>query len=153
MNNEMDDFAIKPNHANIFGAIGSENNSISPFKTPLSSMSPTIVFKNNLPYLTLGSPSGTRILTCVANTIINFTKYKMPLFESVATIRFHHQWTPDEIRVDSPGFPPEINKSLLSFGYKINIKDLGCKVQAILHDHDIFEGVSDPRGFGRARGR
>lgn len=105
LNNEMDDFAIKPGVANLFGAVGNDKNSVQPMKTPLSSMSPTIVMKKNQPVLALGSPSGTRILTCVASVILNYLEFKMPLYQAVATIRYHHQWTPDVLRVDEPGFP------------------------------------------------
>ena len=152
LNNEMDDFSIKPGVANLFGAIGGDKNSIAGRKTPLSSMSPTILFKDGKPVLTLGSPSGTRIITCVAQVIANRLAFGMPLFESVATIRYHHQWQPDEIRVDSPGFPGPLKKDLEARGYKVREQDLGCRVAAIEAKDGILHGVADPRGEGLSLG-
>ena len=92
LNNEMDDFSASPGTANLFGAIGGSANAIAPRKTPLSSMSPTIVVKNGLPIMAVGAPGGTRIISCVAQTILNYLEYKMPLYQSVTAIRYHHQW-------------------------------------------------------------
>lgn len=152
LNNEMDDFATKVGASNLFGAIGGKNNLVEPRKRPLSSMSPTIIFKDKSPVLALGTPSGTRILTCVAGTILNYLEYKLPLYESVASLRFHHQWAPDEIRVEEPGFSSATTSRLKSMGYKINVKNLGCRVQAIALENGIMRGVSDPRGEGSALG-
>ncbi len=152
LNNEMDDFATKPGAKNLYGAIGGENNLVAPRKRPLSSMSPTIIFKDNSPLLALGTPSGTRILTCVAGTVLNYLEYGLPLYESVAALRFHHQWAPDEIRVEEPGFNSDVEKELKSFGYNIRKQNLGCRVQAISYKNGILRGVSDPRGEGSAKG-
>ena len=152
LNNEMDDFSTKIGAKNLFGAVGGEKNLVEPGKRPLSSMSPTIIFKNNKPIFSLGTPSGTRILTCVAQVILNFLEYKQPLFEAVSSLRYHHQWYPDEIRVEEPGFSKKIKSDLEKMGYKINLKNLGCRIQAISLKGNLLHGVSDPRGEGHAIG-
>jgi gamma-glutamyltranspeptidase/glutathione hydrolase len=148
MNNEMDDFSVKPGTANLYGAIGGEKNAIAPGKRPLSSMSPTILFRDKQPVLALGSPSGTRIISCVAQVIANRLIFGLPLFESIATIRYHHQWQPDEIRVDAPGFPAAIKAELEKRGYHINESNLGCRVSAVENKNGLLQGVADPRGEG-----
>ena len=152
LNNEMDDFATKPGASNLYGALGGEGNLVEPKKRPLSSMSPTIVMKDNKPILALGSPSGTRILTCVAQTIINKLTYHLSLKESVSLIRYHHQYSPDYIRVDEPGFPQHVASELQSMGYTLKNENLGCRVQAILNENNSLIGLSDPRGQGLAIG-
>jgi gamma-glutamyltranspeptidase/glutathione hydrolase len=153
LNNEMDDFANKIGASNLFGAIGGKNNLVQPKKRPLSSMSPTLVLQNDKPLLSLGTPSGTRILTCVTNVILNYLEYKMPLYESVALTRYHHQWSPDEIRFDESFIPDKTITALKKMGYKINIKNLGCQIQATAFENNLLHGVSDPRGEGKASGR
>lgn len=152
MNNEMDDFAIKPGVANLFGALGGDKNSIAPLKTPLSSMSPTILFKNGSPVLALGSPSGTRIITCVTQVILNRIGFGLPLYDAVSTARYHHQWFPDEIRSDAPGFPSRLASDLEGRGHKLRIQDLGCRIAAIENQAGVLHGVMDPRGDGIAAG-
>lgn len=152
LNNEMDDFAPKVGASNLYGAIGGKNNLVAPLKRPLSSMTPTIVLKNKVPVLALGTPSGTRIITCVTNVILNYLDFKLPLYESVAATRFHHQWYPEEIRIDTSGFPKPTIFTLELMGHKINEKNLGCQVQAVSLENDQLHGVSDPRGEGLALG-
>jgi gamma-glutamyltranspeptidase/glutathione hydrolase len=152
LNNEMDDFSIKPGVANLYGAIGNDKNAIQPGKRPLSSMSPTIVFREGKPVLALGSPSGTRIITCVASAIVNRIAFGLPLYESVALVRYHHQWLPDELRVDEPGFPPELARALEAKGYKLNVSNLGCRVAAVELNDGLLHGVADPRGEGQSLG-
>ena len=154
MNNEMDDFAVKVGASNLFGAIGGKNNLISPKKRPLSSMSPTIVLNRNSkdPLLAVGTPSGTRILTCVMQTILNFLEYDLDLFDSVASLRYHHQWRPDYIRVEEGGFHRTTKKQLEMLGHKVVKKNLGCRIQAIKKEGDQLVGVSDPRGEGSSKG-
>jgi gamma-glutamyltranspeptidase/glutathione hydrolase len=153
LNDEMDDFSIKSGAKNIYGAIGGKQNLISPEKRPLSSMSPTIVYKGGKPILALGTPNGTRILTCVALTLLNYLEYEMPLYESITAIRYHHQWNPDEIWMEKPGIVNRTIKRLFDMrqGVKINEK-IGCRVQAIAFEDGSLHGVSDPRGFGLATG-
>ena len=153
LNNEMDDFATKIGASNLFGAIGGKNNLIQPHKRPLSSMSPTIIFdQNKKPIMSLGTPSGTRILTCVMQTILNYLEFNFSLYDSVAALRYHHQWSPDYIRVEESGFENKTEMELIKRGYKIEKNNLGCRVQAIAVDQGQIVGVSDPRGEGRADG-
>lgn len=153
LNNEMDDFSVKVGVANMFGALGNTKNAVQPGKRPLSSMSPTIVMRDDKPLLALGSPAGTRIITCVLQTILNFTNYGMDLYRAVALPRFHHQWQPDVLRVDD-GFAASTLKKLRDMGYKIIEKDLGCSVQAVARRRDnTLIAVADPRGYGLALGK
>lgn len=153
LNNEMDDFAAAKGASNLFGATAlSDANRPEPFKTPLSSMTPTLVEQNGEFVASLGSPSGTRILTCVAQVILNRFVYKMSPWESVTQIRYHHQWQPDEIRVDQPGLPQELNKDLEKMGYKVRTENLGCRIQYVERNlaTNVFTAVSDPRAEGAA---
>ncbi|MBT3584435.1 MAG: gamma-glutamyltransferase, partial [Halobacteriovoraceae bacterium] len=153
LNNEMDDFSTKPGAINIYGAVGGQKNLVEPEKRPLSSMSPTIVYKDGRPLLALGSPNGTRILTCVAQTILNYLEFGLPLYESVAAVRFHHQWTPDEIRLEEVGLPKKTMQSLRDKGHKLRLKNWHCKVQAVAFESGKLHGVSDPRGQGKSFGK
>lgn len=152
LNNEMDDFAQKVGAQNLFGAIGGQNNLIAPKKRPLSSMSPTIITKDDSPFMALGSPSGTRIITCVAQTILNSTEFKMPLYESVAATRIHQQWKPDVLKIEAPYLEDEVEKELKELGHNVVRDRLGCSIQAIQKTKDGWHGVSDPRGTGLALG-
>ncbi len=152
LNNEMDDFATKVGAKNLFGAVGGKNNLVESEKRPLSSMSPTIVLKNKRPVMALGTPSGTRILTCVAQTLMNYLEHKEPLLNSVAAVRYHQQWYPDELGVGEFGLKKEEEDKLRKMGYKIRHKNLGCRIQAISVEDGKLIGVSDPRGQGMADG-
>ena len=152
LNNEMDDFSAKPGVANKFGLIGGKENAIAPGKRPLSSMSPTIVLENGKAVLALGSPAGSQIITCVALTAMNYLRYKMPLYEAVASMRYHHQWTPDELLVEKPGLAPEVEDALKKRGWTVKTGDIGCKVQAVAIENGQLHGVSDPRGEGLVAG-
>lgn len=150
LNNEMDDFSAKPGVPNMFGVIGGKENAIQPGKRPLSSMSPTIVESKGKTILALGSPAGSRIITCVTLTLLNYLHYKMPLYEAVASLRYHHQWTPDEIEVEAPGFKAETRTELEKLGYKVQERGIGCKVQAVASEGLGIHAVSDPRDIGLA---
>jgi gamma-glutamyltranspeptidase/glutathione hydrolase len=152
LNNEMDDFAQKIGAQNLFGAVGGQNNLVEARKRPLSSMSPTIITKNDEPYMALGSPSGTRIITCVAQTILNTVEYDMPLYEAVAATRIHQQWQPDQLQVETPFLDPDVEADLKERGHTIVHKPLGCSIQAIKKSKGEWHGVSDPRNFGLALG-
>ena len=152
LNNEMDDFATKPGANNLFGAVGGEKNLVQPEKRPLSSMSPTIVTKDGKAVLGLGSPSGTRILTCVVQTIMNYLDHDMPLYESIAATRVHHQWKPNVLYVEESGLPARTIKDLKRMEHEIEYKKLGCRVQAISFEDGKLRGVSDPRGRGLVLG-
>lgn len=148
LNNEMDDFSAKPGASNLFGAIGSKANAIVPRKTPLSSMSPTILIKDGVPVLTLGAPGGTRIISCVAQTILNYIEFGLPLYDSVTAVRYHHQWLPDVLDMDAPGPAPHVVKELEKMGYKVNLKTIGCNVMATALKEGVFSAASDPRDIG-----
>jgi gamma-glutamyltranspeptidase / glutathione hydrolase len=153
LNNEMDDFAQKAGAQNLFGAVGGDKNLPAPRKRPLSSMSPTIILKEGKPFMALGSPSGTRIITCVAQTILNAVEFEMPLFQAVAATRIHQQWQPDQLKIESPFLSKKVEKALAQRGHDIVHDKLGCSIQAIKREKDKkWVGVSDPRGEGRALG-
>jgi len=151
-NNEMDDFAQKIGAQNLFGAVGGQYNLIAPRKTPLSSMSPTIVLKNKQAFLALGSPSGTRIITCVTQAILNRIEFEMPLYESIAATRIHHQWSPDELKIEFPYLAKNTEEKLKNLGHQIKHEDTGCSVQAIEKTPQGWIGVSDPRNYGLSLG-
>ena len=102
--------------------------------------------------MALGSPSGTRIITCVAQTILNSIEFNMPLFESVAATRIHQQWRPDQLKIEAPYLSGKVENELKEKGHMIVHEKLGCSVQAIKRDHGQWVGVSDPRGEGLAIG-
>ena len=104
LNNEMDDFSAKPGVPNAYGLIGNEKNAIAPNKRMLSSMSPTIVLKDSKVFLVTGSPGGSRIITTVAQIISNVIDHNMNIAEATHAPRFHHQWLPDELRIEHRGF-------------------------------------------------
>lgn len=152
LNNEMDDFAQKVGAQNLFGAVGGNNNLVEPKKRPLSSMSPTVITKDGHPFMALGSPSGTRIITCVAQTILNAVEFEMPLFEAVAATRIHQQWQPDALKIEAPFLSEKVEKALKEKGHNVVHEKLGCSVQAIKREDSKWTGVSDPRGEGMAIG-
>jgi gamma-glutamyltranspeptidase/glutathione hydrolase len=151
LNNEMDDFVSKPGVPNMYGLIGSEANSIHPEKRMLSSMTPTIIFKDQKPFLILGSPGGGRIITSVLQTIVNVIDHKMSLAEAIDSPRFHHQWYPDEIQVEKNFVDKNTEQSLVNMGYKLKeIVDFG-RIDAIMFLEDGSAiGHSDRRGYGKA---
>jgi gamma-glutamyltranspeptidase/glutathione hydrolase len=147
LNNEMDDFSSKPGAPNMFGLIGSEANSIQPEKRMLSSMTPTMIEKNGKIFMIVGTPGGSTIITSVLQTILNVYEFKMNIQEAVNAPRFHHQWLPDEIRLEPKRFNHLIS-DLLNKGYFIKPeKELIGRVDAL---HINLEGVinagADPRG-------
>ncbi len=149
LNNEMDDFSAAVGAKNLYGATASSSaNSVAPQKTPLSSMTPTLVLKNDEPIIALGTPSGTRILTCVSQVLLNRLVFGMKPYEAVSQIRYHHQWSPNVIRVDPPGFGEDLTKKLKALGHEIDESILGCKVQFVEFDSKsgTFVSVSDPSG-------
>lgn len=144
LNNEMDDFSAKPGVANIYGLVGGAENAIEPGKRPLSSMTPTIVLKNNQPWLVTGSPGGSHIITTVLETIIDTVDFGMNPAQAAATPRFHHQWLPDQIRLEQ-GFSPDTIKLLEDYGHKIVVLPTMGKTQTILYDDGFMFGAADPR--------
>jgi gamma-glutamyltranspeptidase/glutathione hydrolase len=155
LNNEMDDFSSKPGEPNIYGLIGAEANSIQPEKRMLSSMTPTIVEKESKLYMVLGTPGGSTIITSVLQTILNVHEFGLSMQEAVDAPRFHHQWLPDEIRMEPKGFDPKIIEQLKAKGYPINFERTPIigKVDAILiRDDGTLEGGADHRGDDAASG-
>lgn len=154
LNNEMDDFSAKPGAPNMFGLLGSEANSIHPKKRMLSSMTPTIVLKDGKPFLVVGSPGGSTIITSVLQVIINVLEFKMNVFEAVNTPHIHHQLFPDQIDYEPFGLSADVKHNLIDKRHKIGIERYLGRVEAILIDHEkkCFFGTSDPRGYGKAVG-
>lgn len=155
LNNEMDDFSSKPGTPNMFGLIGNEANAIEPGKRMLSSMTPTIVEKNNRLYMTVGSPGGSTIITSVLQTILNVYEYKMGMQDAVNAPRFHHQWQPDEVTFEPNGFDGLLLNQLQQKGYQIKQENsvIIGKVDAILRlPNGKLEGGADYRGDDKAVG-
>ncbi len=151
LNNEMDDFSIKPDVPNLYGATGNKNNSVQPGKRMLSSMTPTIVLKNNKPIYVVGTPGGTSIPTSVFQTIINLLDYHMRSDEAVNNPKFHHQWLPDEIYVEK-NFNAEVIDSLKKIGYKVTQRGSIGRTELIEINKKNMIGVGDYRGNDAAEG-
>jgi gamma-glutamyltranspeptidase / glutathione hydrolase len=154
LNNEMDDFSAKPGIPNQFGLIGSYANSIQPKKRMLSSMTPTIVLKNDKPYLVVGSPGGATIITSVLQVVLNVLTFDMNIYDAIAAPRIHHQWLPDEIEYEKYGISEDVKKNLIARGHKFGSEESLGRVEGIIYDSTTktFLGTSDPRGFGKAEG-
>src|SRR5579872_4943140 len=133
LNNEMDDFAAKPGEPNMFGLVQGESNAIAPRKHPLSSMVPTIVLRDGKFYFTVGSPGGPTIINTVLEVMVNVLDFKMNLQQAVDAPRFHHQWLPDELRMER-GFSPDTIALLESRGHQIKFVDSQGEAAAILWD-------------------
>ena len=153
LNNEMDDFSIKPGFPNMFGLVGGEANAIAPEKRMLSSMTPTIVEKNGELYMVVGTPGGSTIITSVFQTILNVVEHGMGMQAAVNAKRFHHQWLPDTIFTENEAFTPEVTQQLEAMGHRIVARgDIG-RVDAILVlPGGNLEGGADPRGDDTAAG-
>lgn len=144
MNNEMDDFSAKPGVPNAFGLIGGSANAIEAGKRPLSSMTPTMVLKDGKPWLVTGSPGGARIITTVLQQIVNAIDFGMNPAAATNTPRFHHQWLPDELRLEV-GFSPDTIQLLENAGYDVSVKPSMGRTQTIQIIDDTMYGYSDPR--------
>ncbi|MER8661273.1 gamma-glutamyltransferase [Mesorhizobium sp. M1148] len=123
LNNEMDDFTQKPGVPNLYGLVQGEANAIQPKKTPLSSMSPTIVAKDGKPFMVIGSPGGSRIITITLEAIVNVIDHGMNIQEAIDASRIHHQWLPDTIYVEPFGLSPDTEKLLAGMGYHLDLAD------------------------------
>jgi gamma-glutamyltranspeptidase/glutathione hydrolase len=150
MNNEMDDFAAKPGTPNMFGLVQGEANAIAPGRRPLSSMTPTFVFKDKQLFLVTGSPGGPTIINTVLEIITNVIDHEMSVMQAVEAPRFHHQWMPDVVMIEANGFAPDALSALTALGHTTKVVSPMGEVHAIAIDALSGErtGASDPRADG-----
>jgi gamma-glutamyltranspeptidase / glutathione hydrolase len=153
MNNEMDDFSIQPGVPNYFGLVGAEANAVEPGKRPLTSMSPTLVLANGQPVLAVGAAGGPTIISQVVLTIINMVDFGMDLEKALAQPRFHHQWQPDELRIEGT-VGEAVMQELQKRGHRVVAVQAIGAAQAVSRSADgaALVGVSEPRGYGQADG-
>ena len=158
LNNEMDDFSAKDNTPNSFGLIGRRANAIEPGKRMLSSMTPTIVLKDNKPMLVTGSPGGSTIITTTLQVVLNVIEHGMDLADAVGRPRFHHQWLPDRIIFEQRGFSPDTVAILKGMGHK-NLVEMPPQwgrgigdANSVLSTEQGILGTADPRNAGAAVG-
>lgn len=148
LNNEMDDFSAKPGVPNAFGLLGDEANAIEPRKRPLSSMTPTLVFKDGVPVLATGGPGGSRIITSVLQVILNNIEFGMNIAEATAAPRIHHQWYPDTVDVEK-GISPDTMKILRDMGHNATPSPWAIgRTQSITREQGMFQGITDYRWPG-----
>jgi gamma-glutamyltranspeptidase/glutathione hydrolase len=152
MNNEMDDFSLKPGVPNMYGLTGGEANAVAPGKRMLSSMCPTIAVNDGETWIVLGSPGGSTIITTVAQVLMNIIDFGMGPAEAVAAPRFHHQWSPDTVYFEEGAFTASEMAELKEKGYKLKKRPAIGDVQLIIRDGAALVGVSDPRHGGIPRG-
>jgi gamma-glutamyltranspeptidase/glutathione hydrolase len=154
LNNEMDDFSIKPGFPNLYGLIGAEANAIEPNKRMLSSMTPTVVSKNDSLMWVLGTPGGATIITTIAQILINLIDFEMSLVDAVDAPRYHHQWLPDVVYIERYAFPPILRELLVKKGYKIQERGSIGDVNAIEVNWEdgYYIGVPDKRRQSAASG-
>ena len=141
MNNEMDDFSIKPGFPNFFGLVGSEANKVEPKKAPLSSMTPTIVFQEGKPYLITGSPGGSTIISTVLQLLLNILIFDMELDEASIAKRIHHQWKPDILFIEKDKNIKNINR----IGFDTVYRERIGESHSILFNNGNYEGFADLR--------
>jgi gamma-glutamyltranspeptidase/glutathione hydrolase len=147
LNNEMDDFSAKPGTPNGFGLIGNEANAIEAGKRPLSSMTPTLIFKDGAPYVVTGSPGGSRIITTVLQLLVNVMDFDMNIAEATVQPRIHHQWLPDRLQME-PGHSYDTQEILKGMGHKVTDSASQGSLQSIMIDKGLFFGASDTRRPG-----
>lgn len=147
LNNEMDDFATKPGEPDSFGLIGGEKNAIEPGKRMLSSMTPTILFKDGKPYLATGSPGGSRIITAVLQIVLNVVDHGLNIAEATHAPRVHHQWFPDSLRVER-GISGDTLDLLRALGHEVQVGHAMASTQSVMCIDGVFYGSSDPRRPG-----
>jgi gamma-glutamyltranspeptidase / glutathione hydrolase len=155
LNNEMDDFSVKPGVPNMYGAVGNEKNAIAPGKRMLSSMTPTIVLKNKRPYIVVGTPGGTTIPTSVYQALVNVLEFGMNPDDAINRPKFHHQWLPDVVFVEK-AFDPATKQALEAMGYKITERGNIGRTEIIKVTYTgkrrTIEAVGDNRGDDAAEG-
>jgi len=154
LNDQMDDFSIKPGVPNMYGAVGNEKNAIAPGKRMLSSMTPTIVLKNNKPFIVVGSPGGTTIPTSVFQSLVDIIEFNMLPEDVVNKPKFHHQWLPDSLFVEN-SFPSATSESLESMGYLVNKRTPIGRTELIVIGYKpkkLITAIADSRGDDAAAG-
>ncbi len=151
MNNQMDDFSIQPGVANFFGLIGAEANAVAPGKRPLSSMSPTLVLKNDQPIIALGAAGGPKIISQVLLELVFMLDLGMSAQEALSQPRIHHQWWPNELVVES-SLPIPIQQQLQARGHKLQVISAAGISQIVSQEGKTFFGAADPRAHGTAAG-
>ena len=154
LNNEMDDFSVKPGVPNMFGAVGKEANAIAPGKRMLSSMTPTVVLKDKKPWLVVGTPGGTTIPTSVFQTLVNIIDFKQSSIDAVNNPKFHHQWLPDQVMVEND-FSKSLQTSLEKMGYAFTNRGQIGRTEVIKLEWSgkklkSIEAVADKRGDDHA---
>ncbi|MEM7280602.1 MAG: gamma-glutamyltransferase [Pseudomonadota bacterium] len=147
LNNEMADFAAKPGSPDAFGLVGSDANAIEPGKRPLSSMTPTLVFKDGAPFLITGSPGGSRIITAVLQQVVNVLDHEANLATATHHPRIHHQWYPDTLYYEA-GTNPDTLNLLKQWGHNIEPSGTMGSLQSILWLDGKILGADDPRRPG-----
>lgn len=154
MNNEMDDFSVKPGVPNMFGLIGNQANAIAPNKRMLSSMTPTILEKDGKLFMVVGTPGGSTIITSVYQTILNVIEHGMTMQQAVNALKFHHQWLPDKTIFENGAFSDATIQALKSRGYSLEklTNTLGRMDCVLIRPDGSYEGASDPRADNTARG-
>lgn len=151
LNNEMDDFSAKPGEANLFGLVQGEANAIQPGKRPLSSMTPTIVLKDDKLFMVAGAPGGSRIINGVLQVILNVIDFGLNAQEAIDAPRFHHQWMPDKLMLES-GFSPDTIDILRRKGHTVDSMRSVALVEAIVREGEWWQGGTDRRAHGKAAG-
>lgn len=156
LNNEMDDFSAKPGTPNAFGLLGGEANAIEPGKRPLSSMTPTLLFKDGKPYMATGSPGGSTIITVVLQSVLNVMEFDMNVNAAISAPRIHHQWFPDRLYLE-PGHSVDTRRLLGAMGHQVKVGEteawdsvMGSAQSIILAPNGIIMGAADPRRPGSA---
>ncbi|MDM3872275.1 gamma-glutamyltransferase [Porticoccus sp. W117] len=150
LNNEMDDFSAKPGQPNAYGLVGGEANAIEPRKRPLSSMTPTMVFKDGKPWMATGSPGGSAIINVVLQTILNTVDFDMSVAEAAIAPRIHHQWLPDRLRLEK-GISPDTQLLLVRQGHHLNSgRWMPGRTSTIVFENGRWYGYCDPRWPGGA---
>ncbi len=144
LNNEMDDFSAKVGVPNAFGLLGGDANAIEAGKRPLSSMTPTMVFKDGRPWLVTGSPGGSRIITTVLQMIVNVIDHGMNIADAASVPRIHHQWLPDRLQLES-GFSIDTVRELERRGHEVVQSRAMGSLQSVIRRDELFRGASDPR--------
>lgn len=152
MNNEMDDFSVKPGSMNAYGLVGGEANSIAPGKRMLSSMTPTILEKNGKLFMVVGTPGGATIITSVFQAILNVIEFNMTMQQAVEAKRFHSQWLPDVVYSEKEAFTPAVLQKLKDKGYKLAPNVTIGRVDGILATENGYRAGADPRGDDTACG-